>query len=117
QGEKGVRGESDEAVEGEAPGDVLDMRVEAAVLVDHEDARKLSFRRRRMDEVSAGLAVALGRVILEMLPLDPFVIRPDRLRRREVRAQLIEQHHRCDSTDGELGSLVEEHATLDGAVN
>ena len=51
-----IRGERDEALERRAPRHVLDMGIEAAVLVDHDDARQLAAGVRRAREIGLHLA-------------------------------------------------------------
>ena len=53
--------EGQEAGDAEAARDVLDVRIEAAVLVDHEDAGQLAAGVGRAHEVALDLAVALRR--------------------------------------------------------
>jgi hypothetical protein len=114
--EKGVGSEGEEAVEGEMPSDVFDVRIQAAILMNHEDARKPVLRSLLKDEIAARFPIPLGRVELEILRLEPLVLGADYLRRK-VGTELVEQHHRRDAANRELGGLVEEPAAVDAAVD
>ena len=109
--------ERDEVLERQPPGDVLDVRVQSAILVHDEDAGQLVLAVGRLGEVAAHLAVALRRVVLEDLGLEPLVVGRDLLRGDEVRVERVEQHRRGDAADGELLGLVEKAAAIDGAVD
>ena len=115
--EQRVRRERDEVVERQAARDVLDVRVQPAVLVDDEDRRQLAGGLGRPHEVAAHLAVALRRVVLDVLHLDARVVGLDDLRLGELRAELIEQHRGGHAADGVLGGLVEEAAAVERAVD
>jgi hypothetical protein len=53
-GEEPIGGEGEEALHRDAPGHVLDVRIEAAILVDHEHGRKRA-RPRRLHQIAAYL--------------------------------------------------------------
>ena len=108
-----VRRHRHEVVEGQAPRDVFDVRVEAAVLVHDEDAGQLPGGVGRAAHVHLDLAVALRRVDLDPLGLEALVVLGHLLRLGELRIQHVEQHHRGHAADRELGRAVEEGAPID----
>ena len=85
--------------------------------MNDQDGRQLARGLGRLREVAAHLAVALRRVVLDVLHLDARVFRLDDLRLEELRAELIEQHRRGHPPDRVLGGLVEKAAAVDRAVH
>ena len=72
--------QGDEAGDGRAAGDVFDMRVEAAVLVDHHDRRE-GAAARRLHEVAAHPArVAARGIVVHVFGFDPLVGEHDHVR-------------------------------------
>jgi hypothetical protein len=89
--EQRVGREGDEAVQRQPARDVLDVRVQAAVLVHHQHQRQRAGGLRRPHQVAARLAVALGGIEVQPLGLDARVGRRHHLRRGELRAQRRQQ--------------------------
>jgi hypothetical protein len=84
----------DEIVHRETPGDILDMRIEAAILVDHQHHRQLAFGPGRARQQAAHLAMALWRVDLDKFRDDAGIGRRDLLSAREFRIERVEQFER-----------------------
>ena len=112
-----VGGQRRETGERETPRDVLDMGIQAAVLVDDEHAGELGRSRRRTNEVGAYLAVPRGRRDLDPLGDDTRVVGRQDQRMDEVRGELVEQHRGGDAADGELRGAFEELPAIDVAVD
>jgi len=104
-------------LERETPRDILDMRIEAAILVDDEDAGNFPGPERRCDEIPAHRARALRRRILDVARLDPRVVLLDLLCERELRGERLEQHRSGDAADRILARGVKEPAAVDEPVD
>ena len=109
-----VRRESHEPVHREPAGDILDVRIEAAVLVDHHDARPLA-RPRGPGKVA--LHRAGGRRVGEVLGREPRVVLRDLLRERVIGTQRFQHRRGREAADGILAGLVEEIAAGEPAVH
>ena len=82
-----VGGEGDKPFDRGAPGDVLDIGVEAAVLVDHEDGRERPVAG-RLDQVAAHFArIAAGGIVGDVVRRHPRIRERDRLRVGVARQQ------------------------------
>ncbi len=112
-----VGGERDEAGLGHAPRHILDIGVEAPVLMDHDHAGDLAGGLGRADQIAADLAIALGRLVGDVLRDDVRVGELDLLRHRIVRAQRGEDPRRAQPGDGEGAGAVEELALGDPAMD
>ena len=108
-----VRGQGREPGDGDAAGDILDIGIEAAVLVNDDDTAALGLRRGGADQVSANGAVALGRSVGDELPLYAPVAFLDLLGERVPRRQGIEEGRGGDPADGEFRGLIEKHPAFD----
>src|SRR4030095_9461074 len=75
-----VRRERDEIVDGKTPRDILDVRIEPAILVYDEDSGKLSGRVRSLHEIPAHRSRALRRCVLDVARADPLVVLGNLLR-------------------------------------
>src|SRR5262249_20658488 len=107
EGCQGVRREGHEPLERDATGDVLDVWIQPAVLVDHQDAGELPGNSGWSNEVAAHLPRPLGRGILDHARLEALVVLWDLLRFGEPRAELIEEHRGCHAADGVAGCSLE----------
>src|SRR5258708_33791613 len=116
-GSERVRREGDEAVHREAPCDVLDVRTEAAVLVDHDDASRLAAHFRGHREVALAGAGALRRRILDPFGLDARVARRDHLAPGEIGTQCLEHCRRGKASDGVLARALDEPAPREAPVD
>ncbi len=108
-----------EVVERQAPRDVFDVRIEAAVLVDHEHGRAACpVALAGLAHVRLDLAVALRRVDLDPLGLDPLVVLGHLLRLGEFRIHQFEQHRRRSwPPTAYFAGAIEEAAAIDEAVH
>ena len=112
-----IGGERGIAVDGEAAGDVLDVRIEPAVLVDDDDAGPGARAFRRTREIAAHLSRSLRRWIVQVSGVDARIVLLHLLGERVVRAQTL-QHRGCrESADGVSGRPVEELAPREHAVD
>ena len=115
--------ERHEVGEREAPRDVLDVRIEPAVLVHDEDAGQLGRRcvarvgAERTDEIALDAAVALRRRHGDVAGLDPIVGLRHLLRRDVVRHQRLDDRGDRQTGDGKSFHAVQEVAAADFAVN
>jgi hypothetical protein len=116
EGEQGIRREGDEVVEGEPPGDVFNVRVEAAVFMDHQNRRQFALRLRGSGHVSACLAVSLRGIELDRFGPNARIIGLD-YGSQKVGAELIEQHRCGHAADGEFSGLVEKGPAVDRSVH
>ena len=85
--EQRIRRKGDEAIERQTTGDVLDVRVQAAVFMDDQHSRQLSFGIGRLYKVTAHRAVTLGRRQFNEAGLDSRVAPGHLLRLGKTRAQ------------------------------
>ena len=104
-------------VERDPPRDVLDVRVQPAVLVHDQHRRQLARRLGRPHQIPAHLLVALGRRVLHVRRRQPRVVFGDLLRLGELRVQRVEHHRRGHAADGVLAGLVEEATAVERAVD
>ncbi len=82
------------------PGDVLDVRVQAAILVDDQDRRVFRVGLGAGEE-ALDLPAALGRLVGDVLAVDPGVARSDLLGEHVVGAEPLEEHFGIDAAHGE----------------
>ena len=115
--EQRIRRERHEVVEREPTGDVFDVRIEAAVLVDDQHRRQLAGGIRGTREIAARLAGPLRRIELEVFGLQPLVVLRHDLRLGEPGVQGIEQHGGGHAADRELRGAIEKAAAVDVAVH
>ena len=85
--------------------------------MDDEHARRLGRGAGWPREIATHGAVAVRRRILDVLLLDARIFRLDLLCGEELRAELLEQHHGCDTADGVLRRAVEKRTAVDSAVD
>ena len=109
--------EGHEALERDATSDVLDVRIQPAVLVHHQDAGELAGGRGGPDQVATHLPLAPGRRVLDHAGLEALVVLRDLLGLGEARAERIEEHRGGHAADGVLGRALEEAAAVDVAVH
>ena len=102
--------------EGEASRHVLDVGVQATVLVDDEDAREL-LRVGRPDEIAFDFTIPLGRGHGFRRRADARVVGLDLDRPGVVRLQHLEQRRGARPADGELLGACEERAPAHAAVH
>jgi hypothetical protein len=114
---QGIRCERHEVVERQAAGDVLDVRVQAAVLVHDQHTGQLACRAGGPREVPPHARVPLGRRVGEVLGLQALVVLGNLLRLGEPGVQRIEQHRGRHSTGGVLRRLVQEAAAINRTVH
>ena len=100
----------------EAARDVFDVRVEAAILVDHDDPRQLAAHLRRFGEEPLDRAVALRRLHRHHLGLDPRVVFRDLLGQGVVRLHFRENRRGGQAADGELAGPLQKRPPVDVAV-
>jgi hypothetical protein len=110
-----VRCQRGEAGDGDAPRDILDIGVEAAVLVDHHDTAAPAAAR-GMDEIAADSPMAPRRIIRDPLSLDARVALVDLFGERVFRRQGLQQRRGGDPADGEFRRPVEKLPALDQPV-
>ena len=96
---------------------VLDVGVEAAVLVHHHDARHRTLHARRAHEVGAHLAVALRRGVAHVFGAEAGVGEAHLLRQRVVRRERGEQGRSRQAAHREARRAVEEVAAAQAAVH
>jgi hypothetical protein len=101
---------------GETARHVLDVGVEAAVLMDHDDAGRLAGPRRGR-QVPAHLPGALGRLVVEALRLDARILRLHLLGEGEIRREHLQEAQRRDPADGIDRRAVEELAARDAPMD
>jgi hypothetical protein len=112
-----VRSEREVLLQGDSPGDVLDVRIEPAVLMHHQDARQPSRALHRHRQVAAHPPRSPGRVVFHMARRQPPVILGNLLRLGETRVQRIQEHGGRHAPCGEAGRPLEEPSAIDQAVN
>ena len=111
-----VRGEGEEPGHRRAPRDVLDVRVQAAVLVDDQHRRKRPVAG-RLHEIAAHLPRrAARRRVLDVGPRHPRVGERDGLRLRVARQQSLGHPEGRDAPDGHRRGAVEKLTPGDVAV-
>ncbi len=117
--ERGEAVRSERHVSGEtgAPRDVLDVRVESAVLVNDHDAGKLTARPRGTGGVGLDLAVAFGGVVLHVFRLQAVIVLRDLLGLGVFRAQSLEKRRRGHTGGRVRLGPIEELAAVERAVN
>ena len=111
-----VGGERQEPLDRQPPRDILDVRVQPAILVDDEDRRELRVLGLRAGEEALDLPAALGRLIRDVFGADPRVVGRDLLRERVVGAEPLEQRLGGDAAHGEGRRPAGELATAQSAV-
>ena len=116
-GAQAVGRQRSEAGLGHAPGDVLDVGVEAAVLVHHHHAGHRVFGAGRHHQVAAHLAMALRRGVGDVLRADARVGERDLLRQRIVRAQRGQQGDGAHAPDRQRAGAVQELPAAEPAVH
>ena len=109
-----IGGERDEALERHAPGNVLDVRVEAAVLVDHYDPGERSGGVGRPDQVAGHLAASARKS--HLLGGDPGVVGRDDRRLGVVVLEQRQSGGRGRRTAREHREAVHEHPAADPLV-
>ena len=115
--EKGIWREGEKAIEREAARDVLNVRVQAAVLVHHQHRRQSACGPGGARQVAAATAVTAACVEVKELGAQPSVVGLDELRGGERRAQRRQQTGRCGAGRREARGAVQEAAPVDGAVD
>ncbi|MNP23784.1 hypothetical protein D3C76_1165050 [compost metagenome] len=111
-----IRGEGDETGLGQAPRDVLDVRVEPAVFMDDHHRRDLAGGFCRTHQIGAHLPVALGRGVGDVLGDDVRVGEFDLFGKGVIRAQGRQQRTSGQATQGEQRGAVEKFAPVDQAM-
>ena len=101
----------DEVGDGEAARDVLDVRIEAAVLVNDEHRRQLAAGVRRPNQIALDRAVAFRRLHRFVPNGDPLVVLGHLLGPGVVGLQAFPDGERRQPADGELVGAIEEVAT------
>ncbi len=117
EGEQRVRGERDEVIQRHTTRDILDVRIQAAILVHHQDGGQLALGFCRSDEVTAQSAVALGRGILDVAGFEACVVRGNLLRSGEVGTECEQQALGGGAGDGKPPSAVEKVAARQPPVH
>ncbi len=112
-----VRREGNEVFGSEAARDILDVRIQAAILVDHQDSRQLSVRLRRPDQVPADAAIALRRRDGRVFRLDAGVVLRDLLGPGVVRAQAFPDGRSGHAADGEFLRALQEAPAVEFPVD
>ena len=115
--EQRIGRERDVVLQREPARDVLDVRVQATVLVHDQHHRQRLARLRRLDQIAARGAIAVGRRELEILGLQALVVGLDLLRHRELRRQRGEQAGCRGRTNGEARGAEQESTAIDVAVH
>jgi hypothetical protein len=115
-GRQRIRREGDVAHHREAARDVLDVRVEPAVLVYHHHAGQLAGLGRAR-EIALHRSRALRRRVGEIFGPDPLVVLGHLLRPREVGAQGLQHRRGAEAADRVLGGAVEELPAAQSAVH
>ena len=111
-----VRGQREEPGHGRAPRHVLDVRIQAAVLVEDHDGREWSIAG-GLHEVSAhGPGRAPGRRILDVPALDPPVGERDHLRLGVPGQERLRHPERGDAADRDRRGAAEKRAPVDITV-
>src|SRR5690606_23928098 len=95
----------------------LDMRVQPAILVDHDDTRPLIGLAGRRHEIAANRARALRRLDVDVARLDSRIVLGDPLPGREVGHEALEQRTRRHAADGERPGTIQELPTADVPVH
>jgi hypothetical protein len=111
-----VGGQGQEPLDRQPPRDVLDVRVQAAILVDDEDRRELRVIGLRAGEETPDLPAAFGRPVRDVFGADPGVVGRDLLRECVVRAEPLEQRLGRHAAHREGGRTTDEVATAQSAV-
>jgi hypothetical protein len=94
QGRQPIGREREESVHRRAPSHVLDVRIQPAVLVDHQHRRPRPVPRRLHQIAAHLLAVPAGRGISHIARLDPAVGEGDGLRPGVIGQQALRHHQR-----------------------
>ena len=115
-GRQAVRRQGQEAGRGGPPRDVLDMRVEAAILVDDHHGRERAVAARLHEIAAHRPRRPAGRVVLDVVGPDARVGERDRLRLGVARQERLRHPEGGDATDGEGGGAAQELAPIDVAV-
>src|SRR5262249_18335916 len=117
QGGEAVRGECDEVRDRQPARDILDVRVDAAVLVYHQNHGQFSGGIRRTNQVAADGPVALWRLHRCRLSLDAAVVLRDLDRPGVIGPEHLEQRSRRDPPDREFLRTVEKLAPVNFTVH
>ena len=111
-----VRRQGEEAGDAGAPCDVLDVRVQAAVLVDDDHGRERPVARRLHQVPAHRPGRAARRVVLHVVRRDAGVGERDRLRLGVARHERLRHPEGGDAADGERGATAQELPAVDVAV-
>jgi len=107
-----------ETLQRQAPRDVLDVRVQASVFVNHQHGRQLgSARAGRARQVAVDAARAAGRGIVEPFDCQPRIVLRNLLAGCKVRAQRGEQARSAQARLGEPLRLREKPPPVQAAVD
>src|SRR5262249_53223904 len=112
-----VRREGNEVVGRKPPRDVLYVRIQPAVLVNHKHAGSLSGKLRWPREVSANRAIALRRLHGRVFRLDASVVLRDLLRPSIVGPKHLEERGRGEAVLRVALRAVQKFSALDVAVD
>ena len=111
-----IRCVRDEVRDREPPGDIFDVRIQPAVLVDHQHAGQLAARPGRAGKVAFDAAVALRRLHRRVLRLQPRIVLRHLLRPGVVGPEAFEDGGDGQPADGELSRPVQKRAAVDVAM-
>src|SRR5262249_10457399 len=102
QGGEAVRGECDEVRDRQTARDILDIRIEAAVLMDDQNRWQLSGGIRRTHQVAGNTPVAFWRLHCRSFSVDAAVVFRDLDRPGVIRPEHLEQRRGGHPSDSEL---------------
>jgi hypothetical protein len=111
-----VRGQRQEALDGRAARHVLDVGVEAAVLVDDQHGRERALARGLHEVAAHGAGAAAGRGVRDVPGLDALVGEGDRLRPRVARQRRLGHGQGRHAAHRDQRRPVQELAAVDAAV-
>ena len=105
--------QAEEAFERDAARDVLDVRIETAVLVDDDDGRAFALR---FEPRQSAADARAGRVIRYRVDGEPRIVGRDHRGAGVIVLQQRQQRQRRRARSGDLGQPVEEVAAVDAAM-
>ena len=117
QRRQSVRTQGDEVRGRKAPDDVLDVGVQAPVLVNDQYGGLGAAHVGRGRHVAAHRSGSVRRVVLDVLGTDPFVLRVDLTSPLVPGSKTVQEHRRRHTPDRETGRSVQESASIDHPVH
>ena len=105
-----IRGQRQKSGLGQTPGDILDIGVQAAVLMYHHHGGQFSHRSRGLHQIASHIAIAVGRGVGDVIGDNIGVVEADLLGQSIIRRHDAQKRRRRQSADGKLRRLIKKLA-------